>query len=388
MLEPAKPNQQVEQQVSKPPFDFQDVLQLKGMAILAIVLHNFYHRIGVVKENELAFDPKHFPVFLTHIVEPAEMFQAFFSYLGHFGVQIFIFLSAYGLALKYYPFEGHWFSFVWSRLKKIYPMFFLALFLWLAWLTARSGPSQMIATLAANTLKLIFTPLAIINWIPHLGLPPVGPWWFLPFIIQFYCVWVLFAKFSQKFALKGLVALAVASLIFATVLRQALFANWEINLQLSPLGHIAEICLGIAMARFEFSLNVRHVVCAAALFIIGNLYENLWLVTFVSALAMALFVYQTVRPVIRRMAVFSWIGTIAMPVFFVNGIVRLPFLEIAMRHADQWFVILPLGLLSAALSLGIGALLFLLERKIRTHFSHNQTLSGSHQVDQISAPVS
>jgi len=388
MPEPAKPNQQFEQRINKTPFDLQDMLLLKGMAILAIVFHNFYHRIGVVKENELAFDPKHFPVFLTHMFQPTEVFQAVFSYLGHFGVQIFIFLSAYGLALKYYPFELPWMSFVWSRLKKIYPMYLLALLLWLAWLAARLGPSQMMATVTANALKLIFTPLAVVNWIPHLGLPPVGPWWFLPFIIQFYCVWFLFAKFSQKIALKGLAALAGASLVFATVLRPILFTHWEINLQLSPLGHMAEICLGIAIARFEFRLNVRHVVCAAALFIVGNLYEEIWLVTFVSALAMALFVYQTARPVIRRMALFSWIGAIAMPVFFVNGIVRLPFLEIAMGHVDQWFVILPLGLLSAALSLGIGALLFLLERKIRTHFSHNQTLSGSHQVDQISAPVS
>jgi len=334
-------------------FDFEDTLVLKGLAILAIVFHNFYHRIGLVKENELTFDPHRFPVFLAHVIHPTETFQALFSYLGHFGVQVFIFLSAYGLALKYYPLKDSPAAFMWSRVKKIYPMYFLAVLLWAAYLIFARGPAGMAELLSQNAIKLVLTPLALINWVPHLGLPPIGPWWFLPFIIQFYFLWPVFVRFSERFELKGLAALAVVSLVVTSLIEPIVFAKWEINLQLSPFGHVPEICLGIAMARFEYRIGALQATCAAVLFVVGNIYDPVWLITFVTALILSLYLYQAIRPMALRSSIFGWLGGIAMPIFFVNGIVRIPFLEIAARHQDQWFVVLALGLLSASLTVAI-----------------------------------
>ena len=345
--------------------DFEDTLVLKGLAILAIVFHNFYHRIGVVKENELAFDPQHFPVFLAQVTHPTQTFQAWFSYLGHFGVQIFIFLSAYGLALKYYPLEMPWAKFLTSRVKKIYPMYFLAVLLWIFFLAGMGGPSGMLDVLGKNWSKLILAPLALINWVPHLGLPPVGPWWFLPFILQFYLLWPLFVKFSRRFGAIGLWTLALASLVIVSLLRPVLFAKWEINLQLSPFGHIPEICLGILMARFGYRISPIQAACAAVLFVAGNIYYPLWLVTFATVPILSLFVYQRLRPLARKARVFAAVGSIAMPVFFINGIVRVPLLDIASRHANQWGAILLLGLLSTAISLGLGAFLDRIESGFR-----------------------
>jgi peptidoglycan/LPS O-acetylase OafA/YrhL len=105
------------------------------------VLHNFYHSIpGAVLENEFHFVPTHFQNFLETVVDPRQTFQALFSFLGHFGVQLFMFLSAYGLALKYWT-TPSWRSFVWSRIRKLYPMFFLAVTLWLL-LRAGCGSSS------------------------------------------------------------------------------------------------------------------------------------------------------------------------------------------------------------------------------------------------------
>lgn len=76
---------------------------LRGMAIMAIILHNYCHWIGfAVKENE----------FMFNIGNSRRLWQAIMSadihlpvhllsYFGHYGVPVFVFLSGYGLALKY-----------------------------------------------------------------------------------------------------------------------------------------------------------------------------------------------------------------------------------------------------------------------------------------------
>jgi len=109
------------------PLDLKDTVVLRGLGILAIVLHNLYHSIPkAVLEMEFGFDRERFPRFLATVGDPRQTFQTLFSYFGHFGVQVFIFLSAYGLALKYWQ-TPSWSGFVWSRIRKIYPMWFLAL---------------------------------------------------------------------------------------------------------------------------------------------------------------------------------------------------------------------------------------------------------------------
>ena len=82
--------------------DNKDTTILKALAILAIVFHNFFHVAVNVHENEFDFRPERFGVFLQAAVHPSLTIQALFAFYGHYGVQIFMFLSAYGLA------RTHW----------------------------------------------------------------------------------------------------------------------------------------------------------------------------------------------------------------------------------------------------------------------------------------
>src|SRR4051812_43734901 len=77
--------------------DKKDTTILKALAIMAIVFHNFFHVAVKVHENEFDFDPARFSVFLQTVRHPSLSIQALFAFYGHYGVQIFIFLSAYGL---------------------------------------------------------------------------------------------------------------------------------------------------------------------------------------------------------------------------------------------------------------------------------------------------
>ena len=74
---------------------------LRGIAIMAICLHNYCHILPhSVQENEFSYDIHHYELFWNSI-HFHDFFIQFFSYWGHHGVSVFVFLSGYGLSIKY-----------------------------------------------------------------------------------------------------------------------------------------------------------------------------------------------------------------------------------------------------------------------------------------------
>ena len=76
---------------------------MRGIAILAIVLHNYCHFISkIVQENEYQFFVSHNEQLWQVISHPDELLPIhLFSFFGHYGVPVFLFLSGYGLVRKY-----------------------------------------------------------------------------------------------------------------------------------------------------------------------------------------------------------------------------------------------------------------------------------------------
>ena len=76
---------------------------LRGFAILGIVLHNYCHFLNfAVKENEYIFygdRPRQFWDMLMSM--DSQLFVHVFSFLGHYGVPVFLFVSGFGLVMKY-----------------------------------------------------------------------------------------------------------------------------------------------------------------------------------------------------------------------------------------------------------------------------------------------
>ena len=76
---------------------------LRGLAIIAIVLHNYCHFVGgIVQENEYLFHSAHNDQLWQVITQPdAQLPLHLLSYFGHYGVPVFLFLSGFGLVAKY-----------------------------------------------------------------------------------------------------------------------------------------------------------------------------------------------------------------------------------------------------------------------------------------------
>jgi hypothetical protein len=76
---------------------------MRGIAILAIMLHNYCHFIGrIVKENEYQFFASNNDRLWQILTHPDYLLPVhLLSYFGHYGVPVCLFLSGYGLVRKY-----------------------------------------------------------------------------------------------------------------------------------------------------------------------------------------------------------------------------------------------------------------------------------------------
>jgi peptidoglycan/LPS O-acetylase OafA/YrhL len=344
------------------PFDHRDTVVLKGIAILAIVLHNYFHLLaGAVRENEFDFEPGRLRSFVMAIGEPTRFIQASFSYFGHYGVLLFIFLSAYGLAIAHWQ-PPNYRQFLWSRIRKIYPTWFIVVGLYLAFELTRRGPDWFLRVLNEHALDLVLTTLGVATLLPGYNFEPVGPWWFLPYIMQFYVLWPLLAVFARRFGGTGLVVLSVLGTGVWTEFPGRLQEVPAIRLLFTPVGHLPSICLGIAYARFGARVGPWSAAGAAVFFALGNHYRWFWPVSFIGALVLMLYTYQHTSTWLRQSRFLVWVGGISMPLFFVNGFLRPPFWRLAASGA--WYAELGAAVCFTAFSLAVAFLVAWLARRI------------------------
>src|SRR5574344_51864 len=76
---------------------------MRGIAIMAIMLHNYCHWLnGTLRENEYKFHADRAAGMWQALTFPDALFLAnMLSFRGHYGVPVFLFLSGFGLVLKY-----------------------------------------------------------------------------------------------------------------------------------------------------------------------------------------------------------------------------------------------------------------------------------------------
>lgn len=194
--------------MSNPSLSRSECNVLRGLAIIGIFLHNYCHWLGpIVKENEYQYFQHNVDWFYQVMVSPdLNLPFHLLSFFGHYGVPVFLFLSAYGLVLKYEakPHLENTTQFVGINGKKLFswrePLRFiryhyLKLF------------KMMIVGLVAFTMLDAITPGAhkyhFLDIVAMLGmfnnvLPEPdhiiwpGPFWFFGLMLQLYIVYRLF----------------------------------------------------------------------------------------------------------------------------------------------------------------------------------------------------
>lgn len=318
-------------------FTKDDSLIIKGLAILAIMLHNFFRWVEpTTGENEFGFSANCISNFANLIAsEPQEFINIIFSYLGHFGVQLFILISGYGLTKSMLGKPQCWTAFMGNRLKKLYPLLLVAIAAFFAFnLAFGYDVPDHFERETAYKLLLIHTLH------PYSGLTMCGPWWFFGLIVQLYILFPVLLSLTQRHGTK---ILAIAAAISYMWILLALFfydhdAGSLMAMQNAP-GHLPEFCFGIWLAlRRDTCLNRWWLLPALAAFVLGNFFKAFCPFTFLAVSVIFVIGYNHAKSFIVRHSTLErtliFVGSISMFLFAVHGFIRQPFIEFAESHGN------------------------------------------------------
>lgn len=293
----------------------------KGIAILLIVFHNYFHfRTGFGLENEENFNAKNIHLFIEYFksFNLSNWNAAIFGFLGHYGVQIFIFLSAYGLTIQYEKKNTSTFKFIFNRLKKIYFLLFfgIAFCVFLFWL---QGNPMSLYDIAKKTFLLSTTISNFTTW--YLYRMFAGPFWFFGLVIQLYILFPLFFRWISSLNRKNIWIPFVLSYLLIFPLHY-LTANNHFSLFGNIFGHLPEVFLGISMAFFKIpNFSKSTLLVALPLFILSQFFDFFFPFSFLTITILLIYFFNLLESksnnTIQKIILFT--GKISMILFIVNG---------------------------------------------------------------------
>ena len=330
---------------------------LRGLAIIGIFLHNFCHWLDskyVVLENEYNFtlnNTNRLWDYLTGGNIDVYFPVQFFSFFGHYGVPVFLFLSGFGLVMKY---EGarseksSAFKFIIYQWKKLFRLMFLGLLVSLF--------VYAVYNIYYDTNWLAYFVAQIFLYInlfehPNANIIP-GPYWFFGLMMEVYVIYRLLVYPTKNVKKKGwkwlgwfvpVLLIVVAWLIQLPLINEPVllrYFRYNAIVAMLPFG------AGVIVARYGFPklpkwvLAIGAVVAMVALFFANmNYYAWLWgplLVIIGSTCFVKLF--QASNNKIQHgldiaLSPLVWTGALSSCIFAVHSIVRLPiFREVLWRN--------------------------------------------------------
>ena len=313
-------------------YNTNDTAIIKGAAILLICLHNFFHWLPPSPgENEfLFFGDSVSNLFNLLGDRPLEFVNILFSYFGHFGVQLFLLISGYGLARSMMKNERSWLPFFWDRIKKLYPLLIVGILFLFFTIVLTEGRLFSDTEQTELCYKLLF----IQTLVPGSALTLNGPWWFFALILQLYIFFPILYRLTKRFGWKAFLSICLISyaIIYIYKFQLGLFDGEMIMMNMP--GHLPEFCLGILLAtNKQPKISIIWLFAAIALFVLGNFYKYFYPLTFLAVTIITIFTYQGLKaiPIRKRILKKTLVhfGGISMAIFAVHGALRHPVLKFA-----------------------------------------------------------
>lgn len=351
-------------------------LYMKGVAIIIISLHNIIHKLpNVPLENEFLFSQNGFNLFFSNSFFK-HPFYYIFSFLGHYGVQVFIFLSAYTFYIKkesIINFSNK--EFYKKRFYRIFAPVIIAIIIVSILnvvlrlyiqdsVSTKTIINSFLGTYIGGALHL----LTVHPFLPKNTPGGIGPWWFISFILQFYLLlpFLLKIKYTQAKCLILIITGIVFNFIFTT------YKPFNINVFYTVFGHFPEIIFAFYYAQNLRHKNIRPIILFTICLIsaILTLYCNSNAYSWYLATLPATICFLSLLLLFKRISgkktadIFIFIGKISIYIFLLNGMTRLFFIP-AINKASEFTsaVLILIYLISTIL---ISYVLYTLESFIST----------------------
>lgn len=298
---------------------------LRGIAILGIILHNYCHFLGfAVKENEYTFTASKPAQLLDRLCSlNHDLFVHLFSFFGHYGVPLFLFISGYGLVAKY---ESHkatrkvgFLPFTWYHYAKLLRLMFLGYiaFAVVSYLHPHGYHGYTVGRIIAQLLMYI-------NLLPdpdHIIKP--GPYWYFGLTLQLYIVYHL-AMYRRRSAIT--ICLIIICWLIQAVFSPEMFGSTDSlnRIRYNFIGAMLPFGMGILYARHGRLLHkpayaALMLVSAAAVFGGSFWFHSwLWVPAFVVVGAVS-----TIKLLPERwLSPCLWVGAVSSALFVVHPIMR------------------------------------------------------------------
>lgn len=298
---------------------------LRGIAILGIILHNYCHFLGfAVKENEYTFSVDKPMQLLGKLCSlNHDLFVHVLSFFGHYGVPLFLFISGFGLVMKYEKKDAErsfgFFSFTWYHYAKLLRLMFLGYiaFAVVSYLHPHGYHGYTFGRVVAQLLMYI-------NILPdpdHIIKP--GPYWYFGLTLQLYIVYRLLLYRRKSAYVVALIAVCWA---VQTLFSPALFGSDDSlnRIRYNFIGAMLPFGMGMLYARHGKMLPkwgyAALVVVSAIVVFAGsfNFHSWLWVPAFVVIGAVS-----TVKLLPEQwLAPCVWVGVLSSSLFVVHPILR------------------------------------------------------------------
>lgn len=307
---------------------------LRGLAILGIVLHNYCHWLGLaVKENEYTFTAANCRALLERMASPDGNWAVhLLSFFGHYGVPVFLFLSAYGLYMKYEkgaanasvaPQHLPTWGFVRYHYLKLFKMMIVGF-------VAFTMVDAITPGSFHYSVKIILGQLGMFNNLypdPDHNIWP-GPYWFFGLMLQLYIVYRLLL-FRRHWG----VAVALVAVCWALQAVCGPESDALNRLRYNCIGGVLPFVGGLMFARFGRDLSRAAwggVAIVSALVVVAFSFNyQLW---FWAPLAVCSFSIGLVKVLPRNINdVLAWVGSISAAMFVMHPITRKIFIPISRR---------------------------------------------------------
>ncbi len=291
---------------------------IRGLAILAIFLHNYSHILsGIVTENEYSFVSKHPHQLLYQLLHPTlELPLHLLSFFGHYGVPLFLFLSAYGLEKKYSSSDksapiG---KFIASHYAKLWVMMIIGFlpFLALAYIIVDGCKDPL-----ANIVPQLTMVSTLFPFEPDMVWP--GPYWYFPLMVQVYIVYRLFLfRRTWHWAVGMLLLCQLAQHLFTNNIYVQMWLRYNF------IGSMLPFVLGLLYARYGRSVRGKQAPLLMILSSIGiflgsfTITSWLWVPALVCIAGLSL-IQLLPQAVINPLA---WIGSISSAIFVFHPLTR------------------------------------------------------------------
>lgn len=307
---------------------------LRGIAILGIMLHNYCHWLGfAVRENEYTFSAGNAVRFWYKLTSfDHGILIHFFSFLGHYGVPVFLFVSGYGLVMKYenglcnnmpdgnsqpvMPAAGRFMRYHYLKLFRLmiigYAVFVVVYFL-------RNGDGSVVYSWDRVLAQLAM----VVNFVyanPDKVIKP-GPYWYFGLMLQLYALYVLVLnRWRGKKLLVGAVVLCWLFQLGADYVGSGVLNYVRYNF----VGAVLPFAMGIAYGRWGRELSragyLALLLLSGAMVLFGSFWFGwwLWVPAFVVIGAVS-----TVRLLpASLLCPLSWVGTLSAAMFVMHPLAR------------------------------------------------------------------